>query len=275
MILTLNSASNGYNVTGSPATISIADNDAAAGIIDNNYDFNNCSQFISTGFKEYSITGAQTWSCTKFGRTYIADPTIDSAIQMSGFATTAQTNEDWFISPAFNLTSTNVPLLRFYSRTAFTGDALVLKVSTNYTGSGNPNLATWQDINGKFPAEASNVWALSDSINLSAYKQPSVYIAWVYTSNTSAATRWTLDDIMVFNSTVVPSPSVTINPAVFEFGYIPFGSSSAWKQFSFSASDLSSNLILTAPAGFLLAKDSTAAGSTTLTYTPAEASAGH
>jgi hypothetical protein len=133
---------------------------------------------------------------------------------MSGFAGTAQVNEDWLISPKFNLTGIPIPLLRFYSRTAFTGSGLVLKVSTNYAGSGNPSTATWTDLNGRFPEGASDVWTLSDSINLSAYNtSTNVFIAWVYYSNTTAAARWTLDDVAVYSSASLPAPNITIQPS--------------------------------------------------------------
>jgi hypothetical protein len=88
-------------------------------------------------------------------------------------------NTDWLISPSFNLTNTIYPLLSFWSRTAFNGEPLELKVSTNYVG-GDPSLATWVDINGKFPGETSNIWTLSENINLSAFKAANVHFAFVY-----------------------------------------------------------------------------------------------
>ena len=81
-----------------------------------------------------------------------------------------------------------------------------LKVSrTDYTGTGDPRLATWTDLNGKFPAQVSDVWKLSSNINLSAYKVPGVFFAFVYFSTTEDGARWTLDDITVINSLTPPS----------------------------------------------------------------------
>lgn len=237
-----------------------------------NWDFNACGN-LSGGYSQFSVTGTQVWSCTAFGRTYPGSgPSSDSALQMSGFSGTAQLNEDWLISPQLDLSGfADLPLLRFYSRGAFTGPNPQLKVSTNYKG-GNPALATWTDLNGRFPAAGVNVWTLSDSINLNSFKGVSVYIAWVYTSNpTDGAARWTLDDVSIFNSPVAAAPDITVTPNSFNFGYIGFGGSSAWRPFSFNASDLLGDITLTAPPAFEISKDGITPG-TSILYTPAQAS---
>lgn len=182
-----------------------------AGIIGKNYDFNTCSSYLNDGFRQYSVTGPnQFWSCTNFGRTYSGTGTsLDSAIQMNGYASGNQINEDWFISPPYNLTGANSPALKFYTRTKFAGPDLVLKVSTNYSGSGDPRLATWTNLNGKFPVANTDIWTLSDSIDLAPYSVPNVYLAWVYTSTSSAAQRTTLDDIKVYLGCTPPASQPT------------------------------------------------------------------
>jgi hypothetical protein len=94
-----------------------------------------------------------------------------------------------------------------------------LKVSVDYTG-GDPLLATWTDINGKFPALASNIWTLSTDINLSAFKQPNVHFAFVYTSTDDEGARWTLDDISVINSATPPPPSLTVSTTDIQYPYV-------------------------------------------------------
>lgn len=244
-----------------------------AGVVGTTYNFNTCSNYISQGFSTYSVTGPQVWTCTKFGRTYTVDPSTDSAIEMNGFSGSSQLNEDWLISPKFDLTGTNIPLLDFYSKSRFEGNSLSLRVSTNYSGTGDPNAATWTTITGEFPAPNSDAWKLSDSLNLSAFKTSSVYIAWVYTSTTSAASRWTLDDITVYNSTVAPLPTLAVTGRLLDFREVIAGNVSAVKTFSFVANDVTSNVTVTAPAGFQVSKDGTNF-STSVSYTPAEISAG-
>lgn len=215
--LTLLTANNGYSVVSTPATINLYDNDVASGVVGTLYNFNTCGAFISQGFKEYNVTGPQVWNCTKLGRTYTADPSTDSAIQINGFSGGPIINEDWLISPPFNLTGANNPMLRFFSKSQFAGNQLVLKVSTNYVPGTNPNTATWTNINGKFPAAGSNVWTVSDSIDLSAYTVPNVYIAWYYTSTSAIASQWSLDDIRITLGCTPPTTQATainLTPAI-------------------------------------------------------------
>lgn len=235
-------------------------------------DFNTCTSSLTDGFTQYSVNGAVVWGCTTFGR----DPSAPAGtaafpygLQINGFSGgTNVPNTDWLISPAFNLTGTTYPLLTFWSRTAFNGPPLQLKVSTDYTG-GDPTLATWTDLNGKFPALASNVWTLSSDINLSAFKQPNVHFAFVYTSSDDDGARWTLDDVSVVNSPTPPPPSLTVSTTDIQFSYVANGGT-ADKTFTFIGNDLIADVTLSATGDFLLSKDG-GSFSTSVTYTQAEA----
>lgn len=191
------------------------------------FDFNLCAGSISDGFTQFSVSGAQTWLCTTFGRDASSSNGTGSAangVQISGFANAANVpNEDWLISPAIDLLTgtNNFPLLSFYSRSRFAGESLQLKVSENYPGTGSPTAAgvTWKTFNGKFPSLDSDVWTLSSDINLSEYKGKKIYIAWVYVSTANAASRWTLDDITIINSTMPPSPYLSIDKQSIAYEY--------------------------------------------------------
>ena len=243
------------------------------------YSFNTCATAspaasIADGWTQYSVTGAQTWACTTFGRDPNA-PTGTAAapygVQMNGYASGNLDNEDWFISPAFNLSTYNIPLFQFWSRTAFNGPALKLRISTNYTGAGAPSAATWTDLNVQFPANASDTWTQSAQANLAAYKTGSVYVAFVYTSSTAAAARWTLDDITLTNSAVAPTPTLYAGAASVPFGYQAVNTTGT-RTLSVSASDLTAPVTLTSSSPvFTLSKDGTTFGQT-LTLTQAEVS---
>ena len=235
-----------------------------------NFPFTNCTTSLSDGFSQFSVTGTQTWDCTTFGY----NPS--NGVQMNGFVTGpgAVTNEDWFISPQLDLSAFAIPLLRFYSINRFNGPQVQLKVSTNYKGYGNPAAATWADVFGKFPDENTNAWTLCDSINLQNFKQPAVYLAWVYQSSpTLGAARWTLDEIQLFNSTQLPEATVAVSPTTYDFGFVPYGNTSSWVPFTFNAVDLKSDLIINAPAHFELSKDATTAASS-ISFTPSQAQPG-
>ncbi|MEO5946214.1 MAG: lamin tail domain-containing protein, partial [Chitinophagaceae bacterium] len=226
------------------------------GSLGTTYDFNTCSGSFPNGFSQYSITGSQKWVCTAFGR----DPANPSAslpngVQINGFASGINnTNEDWFISPSYNLTGTTFPLLSFWSRTAFTGEQLQLKISTDYPGTGDPGLYNWSDLNGKFPAQVSDIWTLSSNINLSDFKQGSIYIAFVYNSTIEDGARWTLDDFTIINSLTPPPPSITVSTSDIQFPYVASGSTNT-KSFTIIGNDLVNDLTLSTSAPFEVSKD--------------------
>ncbi|MFD0941686.1 lamin tail domain-containing protein [Pedobacter boryungensis] len=241
------------------------------------FNFENCttvgSSALSDGFYQYSVTGPQTWGCTTTFGHDATDATgkasIGNALQINGFSSGNILNEDWLISPALNLSAMNYAVLSFWTRSAFAGDKLQLKISTNYTGTGNPNLATWTAIDGKFSETASDTWTKSDFIDLSAYKATPVYVAFVYTSTTSSASRWTIDDFAVTNSPTVPPVDITASPSSLNFGFQSAGTTSTEKTFGFSAGNLTDDVTLTAPANFTISKTSGGTFGSSLTYTKA------
>ncbi|MFC4262184.1 Ig-like domain-containing protein [Ferruginibacter yonginensis] len=236
-----------------------------------NYNFNTCTSALSDGFTAFSVTGPQVWACTTFGHD-AANPSASAAngVQINGFASGSNViNEDWLISPAFNLVGTQFPLLSFWSRTAFNGTPLKLRVSTNYPGTGNPNNFTWVDLNGQFPVQASDIWTLSQNINLSAYKTANTYIAFVYNSTDDDGARWTLDDIKIDNSPIAPPATLTPSTGEINFGFVPNGNALV-KTMNFVGNDITGGVTVTANGNFLISKTN---GSFTnsISYTQAEA----
>lgn len=261
IVVTLSGVDNGYSLTGGPATVSIADNESSSLY---SFDFSACTSALSDGFTQQSVTGAQVWACTAFGRS-------GNAVQMNGFATSNQENVDWLISPALNLSGSNIPLLSFYSRSAFAGEALTLYITTSFTG--DVTTTAWTELNALFPAPASDVWTLTNNINLSAYKQANVRIAFRYVSTTSASSRWTLDDISIINSTTLPPPSLSVQRTLLDFKQLSAGDSYTGKVFTFTGANMTSPLTITAPDNFRLSKNGFTYNKT-VTYSVAEMAAG-
>ncbi len=176
----------------------------AAGIIGNNYSFTSCTTtFITEGWRQFSVTGAQTWACTTSGRTG-AD-----GMEMNAFVSSGNNplNEDWLISPPFDLTSTTAPTLKFYSKGDFTpGHGLVVRVSTNYAPGTNPNTATWTNVlTFPTPSGSNTAWLLNDNIDLSTYNTSNVYVAWFYSNpSTANSSRWRIDDVTLYSNIVLP-----------------------------------------------------------------------
>lgn len=221
--------------------------------------FNACDGTAS--FSQFSTTGAQVWGCTDFGRN------ATKGIRMNGFSGTAQLNEDWLISPVTSLGANST--LSFYSQFSFAGPSLQLKISNNFSGTGDPSSATWTDLNGNFPTAAvpSTSTSLADwtlsTVDLSAYSSQNVYVAFVYTSSTgtNTAARWTLDDISFSNaaaSYLEASPSS-----------LSFNAGGTVKSYSLRGFNLSNSITVTAPSNFTVSKDNTNFSGSIL-YTPAE-----
>lgn len=242
------------------------------------FNFENCttvgSPALSDGFYQYSVTGPQTWGCTTTFGHDASDATgagsAGNAVQINGYSGGNILNEDWLISPALNISSFNYAILSFWTRSAFAGDKLQLKISTNYSGTGNPALATWINIDGKFPETGSDKWTKSDNIDLSAYKGSPVYVAFVYNSTTTSASRWTVDDFSVINSSTPPAVDITTSPSSISFGFQAANTTSAASTFTFSAGNLTGDVTLTAPANFSLSKTNNGTFGSSLTYAKAD-----
>ncbi|PRY87131.1 T9SS-dependent choice-of-anchor J family protein [Mongoliibacter ruber] len=220
-----------------------------------------CSQGLPTGWSAISVLGDQEWACTTFGRAGTT-PTASApfGLQINGFAAgSARLNEDWLITPAYDLTGFNIPLLSFYSRVAFNGPRLKLLISTDYV-EGDPDSGNWTELEDRFAN--GDQWSFSGELDLSAYLDQSIRLAFVYSSSTEeGAARWTLDDFELRSSDQPAAPffSNSIgNIDYFHFGIVPAGTvSTETRTFSFTLSNPVAPLTIDngAVGGFEFSKD--------------------
>jgi trimeric autotransporter adhesin len=218
-------------------------------------DFSACTPASIGNWRSFSVNGAEVWGCTDFGR----GPS--KGARMNGFSGgSARANEDWLISPAFILSNLTSSQFSFYSQFSFSGPGLALRISTDYTGSGDPNLATWTTLSAGFPTASvpSTSSSLSDwtfsNVNLSTYQGQTVYLAFIYTSNavTNGAARWTIDDLNITNATLPLSTSVS---GLANFGTVQYPNSSAIQNYVLSANNLTADVNVNAPTNFEVSKD--------------------
>lgn len=108
--------------------------------------------------------------------------------------------ESWLISPAVDLTGT-APSLSFRNTYNFSGDPLMLMVSNDYSGTGDPNSANWTDITSQVVWSGGGFeWISSGDIDLSNYTQANVYIAYKYIGSNSDGSTWEIDDVQIINN---------------------------------------------------------------------------
>jgi hypothetical protein len=140
----------------------------------------------------YSVSGAQVWSqIPNFGNPL-------GCAKMTGFASGSNANEDWLISPIQDLSDVTTASLGFDNAYKFTGAPIKVLISKNYSGTGDPNLATWTDLSAGITLSAGNyVWASSGPINITAYTgvgNNAIYVAFKYTSTSTESSTWEIDN---------------------------------------------------------------------------------
>ena len=120
-------------------------------------------------------------------------------------------NEQWCISPGFNMHDYGEVYLTFRNAKNYTGPDLELKYSTNYDGV-DPTTATWWTFDYNM-SPGSYTWVESGAIPISITPYPAhnCYIAFKYTSTETEAAAWEVDDIMLVGTTYVPNLTVTPN----------------------------------------------------------------
>lgn len=231
--------------------------DKPRGTLNIAYDFNDCSRLFNS-FSAYNFLGEERWGCSAYGLNQ-SDITynypFEGAAYISGFSGGMNSpNEDWLISPSFDLSETIFPVLSFWSKTTGIGNSLQLKVSVDYPGFGNPNDYQWKTISGYFPEKNSKQWTLSEFISLENFKSSNTYFAFVYTSTLDGAANWSLDNIIVQNLYSAPPPVLNLRKSKIKFGYVPVAQDSTI-QFNFTPNYLLGDVTVTAPQGFSISRD--------------------
>jgi len=158
----------------------------------------------SGGWANQAVVGAANWTVSNTG-----SPT-DYYVKATGYNSTTAANENaeiWFISPVINLSTATNPMLNFNNAKNYSGAPIGVKVSTNYT-SGAPSGATWTDITSSCALSTGGfAFVNSGNVSLSTYNgSAAVRVAFVYSSTTTAAATWELDDIQILENGVTAPP---------------------------------------------------------------------
>lgn len=148
---------------------------------------------------KFSEVGAQVW---------VLDPTFGNpypgaCAKMSGYAGTNNANVDWLISPAQDLSEYSSASISFDNAYKFDGPVIELYASRNYSGAGDPNATgvTWTKIEGAILSPGNYTYVNSGKLNMSAFAgagNETVYVAFKYTSTTSASSTWEIDNVKIY-----------------------------------------------------------------------------
>ncbi len=129
---------------------------------------------------------------------------------MSGYSGAPLENDDWLISPVLNLDDYVNEKLTFQNAKNYNGNDLELKISTDYNGGGDPYSAQWATLSFiKSPGQWA--WTFSGEVDLSGFNGSMVYIAFHYTSTTSASATWEVDDIEITGGMLSADNQIDVN----------------------------------------------------------------
>lgn len=147
----------------------------------------------------YSELGSQVWVFSTFGNQ------DDHCAKMSGYSGSSNANIDWLISPAQDLSSFSKAAIAFDNAYNFTGAPIEVFISNTYSGTGNPNAAgvTWTKINGAKLSVGNYEYIFSGVLDISNFAgtgNQSVYVAFKYTSTTTASSTWEIDNFKVYGT---------------------------------------------------------------------------
>jgi hypothetical protein len=149
----------------------------------------NDGAIASNGWTVQDVVGPQSWNTNDQGANSLY-------AQITGFdGTSNNANEDWIISPAFDASSGSHEL-NFRNAKNYTGPDLKVMISTDYSGSGDPNNANWTNLSYNKSGGNWN-WVQGGPIDLSSYNAPEAYIGFKYSSTNSDGATWEIDDIFL------------------------------------------------------------------------------
>ncbi len=212
------------------------------------------------GWTFVNVDGEMEWSVATYQGNHYA--------YANGYSGgTAHANEDWCISPAFNLNAYSNPSLNFRTATKFDGNVLQVMFSNDYDGE-DPTAATWTELTCEL-STGNYTWVESGDIDLSAFNGSECYIGFKYTCDADQAAAWEVDDILLLGQT--SDPVLTVTPlALTGFIYMEGNGPSDEQSFTVSGINLTSNVVIDEAADYEISltsgEDFTAQSTLTLSH---------
>ena len=209
------------------------------------------------GWTFVDVEGNASWSVAQYSGNHYA--------YANGYNQGA--NEDWCISPAFNLNAYANPTLSFRTAKNYTGNDLEVYFSNDYDGS-DPTNATWTALTCNL-STGGYAWTESGDIDLGSFSGTNCFIGFKYTCEEGGAAAWEVDDILLIGQT--SDPVVTVSPLTLSgFSYIEGNGPSDEQSFTVSGMNLSGNVTVSEATDYeiSLASGNDFTAQTTLTLSP-------
>ncbi len=124
-------------------------------------------------FDTVSIYSNENWTLEEFNGDFYAE--------INGFGADTASN-DWLISREIDLQTANTASFEFGLTKRFGGPPLKVKVSTNYSGNGNVDQATWDTVPFNRLPDNSNFESRFYQFNFDSLTGESIHVAFQYTS---------------------------------------------------------------------------------------------
>ena len=194
------------------------------------------------GWTFVNVDGEMSWTVAQYSGNHYA--------YANGYsAGSAHANEDWCISPAFDLDSYSNEVLTFRTAMKFTGDTIGVYFSNNYDGE-DPNApgTIWTPLTGYALSQGNYEWVESGPVSLADLSGTNCYIAFKYTSTDTEAAAWEVDDIMLIGETSASTPVVNVTPLTLSgFTYMEGEGPSDEQSFVISGTNLTEPIIVSNP----------------------------
>ena len=206
------------------------------------------------GWTQVSVEGDAEWTIGSYQGNHYG--------YMNGYSEgSAHQNEDWLISPAFDLDAYTDVVLTFRTAKNYNGDDIEVFFSNDYDGT-NPDAATWQTIDCALSTGSWN-WVESGAISMDGFSGNNCYIAFKYTSTDEQAAGWEVDDILLVSGSA-GIPSITATPNTFDFEYLFGQGPSTSRSYILTSENLEGqgNVSVTASEYFEISLDNATFGST-------------
>jgi hypothetical protein len=195
------------------------------------------------GWTFVDVTGPASWSVAQYSGNHYA--------YANGY--NQGENDDWCISPAFNLNAYANPVLSFRTAKNYNGPGLEVYFSNQYDGQ-SINLEEWTQLTCVL-SEGSWTWTESGDISLSGYSGANCYIGFRYQSEENSAAGWEVDDILLVGQT--SAPVVTVTPlALNGFTYIEGNGWSDEQSFTVNGLNLTGNITVTPSTNYEISQTS-------------------